>query len=90
MVENSCGMRPNDWDFKSGLGRSIVKHGVGLLDLVHQCQQQQQVIERLRDQLTALAAELASQREQIGRSSRNSSIPSSSDDLDQRYADSPT
>jgi transposase len=36
-------------------------------------------IEQLRTQLTALATELASLREQIGRSSRNSSKPPSSD-----------
>ena len=91
MVENSCGIRPKDWDFKSGLGGSIVQHWVGLLDLVHQSQQQQQQeIKLLRDQLTALATELASQRDQIGLSSRNSSIPSSSDGPVQRYAETPT
>ena len=40
---------------------------------------QQQEIEQLRNQLTALATELASLRERIGRSSRNSSKPPSSD-----------
>ena len=40
---------------------------------------QQQEIEQLRSQLTALATELANLREQIGRSSRNSSKPPSSD-----------
>ena len=40
---------------------------------------QQQEIEQLRLQLTALATELASLRERIGRSSRNSSKPPSSD-----------
>jgi transposase len=40
---------------------------------------QQQEIEQLRSKLTALATELASLREQIGRSSRNSSKPPSSD-----------
>jgi transposase len=40
---------------------------------------QQQEIEQLRLQLTALATELASLRERIGRSSRNSSNPPSSD-----------
>ncbi len=40
---------------------------------------QQQDIEQLRSQLTALATELARLREQIGRSSRNSSKPPSSD-----------
>jgi transposase len=40
---------------------------------------QQDEIEQLRAQLTALATELASLRERIGRSSRNSSKPPSSD-----------
>ena len=40
---------------------------------------QQQEIEQLRAQLTALATEVASLRERIGRSSRNSSKPPSSD-----------
>ena len=40
---------------------------------------QQQEIELLRAQLTALATELANLREQMGRSSRNSSKPPSSD-----------
>jgi transposase len=40
---------------------------------------QQQEIEQLRSQLAALATELASLREQIGRSSRNSTKPPSSD-----------
>ena len=40
---------------------------------------QQEEIEQLRAQLTALATELASLRERIGRSSRNSSKPPSSD-----------
>ena len=51
----------------------------GFLELVSQCQRQQQEIEQLRIQLTALATELASLRERIGRSSRNSSKPPSSD-----------
>ena len=40
---------------------------------------QQQEIEQLRSQLAALATELAGLRERIGRSSRNSSKPPSSD-----------
>ena len=40
---------------------------------------QQQENDELRSQLTALASELANLREQIGRSSRNSSKPPSSD-----------
>jgi transposase len=42
---------------------------------------QRQEIEQLRSQLTALASELAQLRERIGRSSRNSSKPPSSDGL---------
>jgi transposase len=42
---------------------------------------QQQEIEQLRGQLTSLATELANLRERIGRSSRNSSKPPSSDGL---------
>ncbi|MBD2550601.1 IS66 family transposase, partial [Microcystis elabens FACHB-917] len=54
---------------------------VRALILVQQAelQAQQQEIEQLRGQLTALATELASLRERIGRSSRNSSKPPSSD-----------
>jgi len=40
---------------------------------------QQEEIEQLRAQFTALATELANLRERIGRSSRNSSKPPSSD-----------
>ena len=40
---------------------------------------EQEEIEQLRTQLTALATELSSLRERIGRSSRNSSKPPSSD-----------
>ena len=51
----------------------------GFLELVQCCQEQQEEIEQLRAQLTALATELASLRERIGSSSRNSSKPPSSD-----------
>ena len=51
----------------------------GFLELVQHGQEQKEEIEQLRVQLTALATELASLREQIGRSSRNSSKPPSSD-----------
>jgi cell division septum initiation protein DivIVA len=51
----------------------------GFLELLQHGQEQQQEIEQLRAQLTALATELASLRERIGRSSRNSSKPPSSD-----------
>ncbi|TVS04181.1 MAG: IS66 family transposase, partial [Cyanobium sp. PLM2.Bin73] len=40
---------------------------------------QQEEMEQLRVQLTALASELSGLRERIGRSSRNSSKPPSSD-----------
>jgi len=48
---------------------------------------QQQQIDQLRNQLTALATELASLRERIGRSSRNSSQPLSSDGPGHRFAE---
>ena len=51
----------------------------GFLELVSLCQTQQLEIEQLREQLTALASELANLRERIGRTSRNSSKPPSSD-----------
>ena len=48
---------------------------------------EQQEIEQLRSQLTALATELAGLREKIGRSSRNSSKPPSSDGPGYRCAE---
>ena len=51
----------------------------GFLELLQHGQEQQEEIEQLRAQLTALATDLASLRERIGRSSRNSSKPPSSD-----------
>ena len=55
----------------------------GIRALILSQQQEIQVLrqenEQLRTQLTALATELASLRERIGRSSRNSSKPPSSD-----------
>jgi transposase len=51
----------------------------GFLELLQHGQEQQEEIEQLRAQLTALATELASLRERISRSSRNSSKPPSSD-----------
>ena len=50
-----------------------------ILDQQAELEAQQQEIEQLRSQLTALATELAQLRERIGRSSRNSSRPPSSD-----------
>jgi transposase len=51
----------------------------GFIELVQYCQEQKEEIEQLRAQLTALATELASLLERIGRSSRNPSKPPSSD-----------
>jgi transposase len=51
---------------------------VSVQEIVGQVQAQQEEIEQLRAQLTALATELAELRERIGRNSRNSSKPSSS------------
>jgi transposase len=53
--------------------------GAFILDQQAELQAQQHEIEQLRNQFTALATELASLRERIGRSSRNSSKPPSSD-----------
>ena len=50
-----------------------------ILDQQAELRAQQQEIEQLRSQLTALATELSALRERIGRSSRNSSKPPSSD-----------
>jgi transposase len=50
-----------------------------ILDQQGELRAQKEEIEQLRGQLTALATELASLRERIGRSSRNSSKPPSSD-----------
>ena len=66
----------------------------GYLEVLDQLQRRQQEIqgqrlenEQLRAQLTALATELASLRERIGRSSRNSSKPPSSDGPGYRCAE---
>jgi len=53
----------------------------GFLELVSHLLTQQQENDQLRQQLTALATELAGLRERIGRNSRNSSKPPSSDGL---------
>ena len=50
----------------------------GFLELVQHGQEQQEEFKQLSVQLTALATELASLREQISRSSRNFSKPPSS------------
>ncbi|MCX5946826.1 MAG: DUF6444 domain-containing protein, partial [Cyanobacteria bacterium] len=50
-----------------------------ILDQQEELRAHKEEIDQLRAQLTALATELASLRERIGRSSRNSSKPPSSD-----------
>jgi transposase len=52
---------------------------VGFLEVLAQLQRQHQENDQLRVQLTALATEVANLRERIGRNSRNSSKPPSSD-----------
>jgi len=68
-----AGISESDWLATPAAVRSFI--------LVQQAelQAQQQDIELLRSQLTALASELAQLRKRIGRSSRNSSNPPSSD-----------
>ena len=69
-------------DFESALGPAGIPEADWLAtpgsvrSLIHA---QQQEIEQLRAQLTAMASELSELRERIGRSSRNSSKPPSSD-----------
>ena len=67
------GISEADWSAKP------VGVRAGFLELLQHGQEQQEEIEQLRAQLIALATELASLRERIGRSSRNSSKPPSSD-----------
>jgi transposase len=73
MSATPAGISEADWQAAPTAVRAFI--------LVQQAelQAQQQEIEQLRSQLTALATELASLRERIGRSSRNSSKPPSSD-----------
>jgi transposase len=61
-----AGIAEADWQLTPPAVRALI------------CSQQQE-IEQLRNQLSALATELASLREKVGRSSRNSSKPPSSD-----------
>jgi len=72
---NPAGISEADWQATPTAVRAFI--------LVQQAelQAQQQEIEQLRSQLSALASELASLRERIGRSSRNSSRPPSSEGL---------
>jgi uncharacterized coiled-coil protein SlyX len=66
MTTSPAGISKADWHATSASVRALILA-------------QQDEIEQLRAQLTALATELASMRERIGRSSRNSSKPPSSD-----------
>jgi hypothetical protein len=61
----------------------------GFLELVGQRQKQHEEIEQLREQLTALARELAGLRVRISRTSRNSFKPPSSDGPGQRCTVAP-
>jgi type II secretory pathway pseudopilin PulG len=61
----------------------------GFLEVLTQLLRQQQENERLHQQPTALATELASLRERIGRNSRNSSMPPSSDGPGYRCVEAP-
>ena len=68
-----AGISEADWQATSAGIRSLI------LSQQQEIQVLRQENEQLRVQLTALATELASLRERIGRSSRNSSKPPSSD-----------
>ena len=68
MSSPPAGISEADWDTWPAGARELILS-------------QHEEIELLRSQLTALATELASLRERIGRSSRNSSKPPSSDGL---------
>jgi len=73
MITPPAGISEADWT------AAPVGVRAGFLEVLAQLQRQQQENEQLRAQLTVLATELASLRERIGRSSRNSSKPPSSD-----------
>jgi transposase len=73
MSATPAGISEADWQATPTAVRAFI------LDQQAELQAQQQEIEQLRNQLTALATELASLRERIGRSSRNSSKPHASD-----------
>ena len=66
MTTPPAGISDADWVSRPGGARELIVT-------------QQEEIDELRSQLTALATELTSLRERIGRSSRNSSKPPSSD-----------
>ena len=73
MSATPAGISEADWQATPTAVRAFI------LDQQAELQAQQQEIEQLRSQLTALATELAQLRERTGRSSRNSSRPPSSD-----------
>ena len=73
MSATPAGISEADWQATPTAVRAFI------LDQQAELQAQQQEIEQLRGQLAALATELASLREQIGRSSRHSSKPPSRD-----------
>ena len=73
MVATPAGISEADWLAWPALAKEFILVQQGEL------QAQKEEIEQLRLQLTALASELAQLRERIGRSSRNSSKPPSSD-----------
>ena len=73
MVATPAGISEADWLAWPAFAKEFI------LDQQGELQAQKQEIAQLRDQLTALATELSELRERIGRSSRNSSKPPSSD-----------
>ena len=68
-----AGISEADWLAWPTSARSLILHQQQEIHVLHQENEQ------LRTQLTTLATELAQVRERIGRSSRNSSKPPSSD-----------
>ena len=73
MVDPPAAIPSEDWLLCPAAAREFI------LDQQGQLRDQQEEIHQLRSQLTALVTELASLRERIGRSSRNSSKPPASD-----------
>jgi len=69
MISAPAGISEADWQATPTAVRAFI------LNQQAELRAQQQEIEQLRGQLAGLATELASLREQIGRSSRNSSKP---------------
>ena len=81
MGTDPAGISDADWLAWPADAREII------LDQQRELRAQQEEIDQLRAQLTALATELAGLRERIGRNSRNSSKPPSSDGLGHRCAE---